>query len=86
MDTITASSAGSVTDVAVQGLSETDTSMMVAMDGSNSSTQCIHYWVLDKRDFGVCKLCYATKQFKPTRPSNPTGHYSHKALRAKHEI
>ncbi len=26
---------------------------------------CVHHWMLDSQNFGVCKLCHETNDFKP---------------------
>ena len=30
---------------------------------NDDGRECIHHWLLDERNFGICKKCAASKQF-----------------------
>jgi len=30
---------------------------------------CVHHWILDNQNFGICKKCGAERQFGGNRPS-----------------
>ena len=31
---------------------------------------CVHYWLIDDRNYGVCKLCREERQFRPRNTDN----------------
>jgi hypothetical protein len=34
--------------------------------GAEECTQCIHHWLIDEKNLGVCKKCGESKQFSNT--------------------